>query len=197
MYRKIGLYFLSLWLLFLLTIVITIDIPLCFSENCSFIGFSEILRRNIIPLISIVCLLIGIYSYLDFSYKLRGATQMPFKITKIESIDYEHLTFLTTYIVPLVCFNFIDTRYQIVLLILLVVIGIIYIRTDLFYANPTLALLNYRIYRIDGEFKEGTRNNIILITRAKLGINQRCDYIKLDDRIYYAKPKNDDKTRTN
>lgn len=189
MYRKIGLFFLSLWLFFLLTIIITIDIPICFSKNCEFIGFAELLRRNIIPILCIVCLFIGLFSYADFTNKLRDATQMPLKIIKIEKIDYEHLTFLTTYIVPLVCFNFVDLRYQIVLLVLLIVIGIIYIRTDLFYANPTLALLNYRIYRIDGEFKDGTRNNIILIARTKLEINERCDYIKLDDRIYYAKPK--------
>lgn len=189
MYRKIGLFFLSLWLFFILTIVITIKIPISFSANSEFIGFAEVLRRNVIPLICLVCLLIGFYSYFDFTYKLKDATQMPFKITKIENIDYEHLTFLTTYIVPLVCFNFVDTRYQLVLLILLVVIGIIYIRTDLYYANPTLALLNYRIYRIDGEFKDGIRNNIILISRTKLEINYRCDYIKLDDSIYYAKPK--------
>lgn len=189
MYRKIGLFFLSLWLFFLLTIVITIDIPICIEGNCEFIGFIELFKNNIIPFLCIVCLLVGLYSYLDFTYKLKDATQMPFKIVRIENIDYEHLTFLTTYIVPLVCFNFVDTRYQIVLLILLVVIGIIYVRTDLFYANPTLALLNYKIYRVDGEFKEGKRENIILITRSKLSIEQRCDYIKLDDRIYYAKPK--------
>jgi len=116
---------------------------------------------------------------------------MPFKITEIQSIDYEHLTFLTTYIVPLVCFNFIDARYQIVLIILLIVIGAIYIRTDLFYANPTLALLNYRIYKIDGLFRDTEiRKEIILISRSKLEKDQRCDYIKLDNRIYYAKPKN-------
>lgn len=190
MYRKIGLFFLSLWLFFLLTIVITADIPICFTKDSEFVGFSYLIQNNVIPIVCILCLLIGFYSYLDFTYQLKGATQLPFKITKLENIDYEHLTFLTTYIVPLVCFNFTDTRYHIVLLILLVVIGIIYIRTDLFYANPTLALFNYRIYKIDGEFKEGVRNNIILITRSKLEINQRCDYVKLDNRIYYAKPKN-------
>ena len=115
---------------------------------------------------------------------------MPFKIKKIEGIDYEHLTFLTTYIVPLVCFNFVDIRYQLVLVILLIVIGVIYIRTDLFYANPTLALLNYKIYRVDGEFKEGIRLDVVLISRTTLELNQRVDYIKLDNRIYYAKPKN-------
>ena len=190
MYRKIGLFFLSLWLFFILTIIITADITICFSSDCNFIGLGNLLAKNIIPLICIICLMIGIFSYIDFSYKLKNAIQIPFKIIKIESIDYEHLTFLTTYIVPLVCFNFIDTRYQIVLVILLVVIGIIYVRTDLFYANPTLALLNYRIYRVDGNFKDGGRNNIILISRSKLELDQRIDYLKLDNRIYYAKTKN-------
>ena len=119
MYRKIGLFFLSLWLFFILTIIITANVPICFSNECDFIGFSKLLSNNIIPLICILCLLIGTYSYFDFSFKLKDATQIPFTISKIENIDYEHLTFLTTYIVPLVCFNFVDTRYQLVLIILL------------------------------------------------------------------------------
>jgi len=189
MYRKIGLFFLSLWLFFILTIIITADVPICFSQQFDFIGFRALLSNNVIPLICVFCLLIGTFSYFDFSFKLKDATQIPFKINKIENIDYEHLTFLTTYIVPLVCFNFVDTRYQLVLIILLIVIGVIYIRTDLFYANPTLALLNYRIYRVDGEFKDGIRENIVLISRKTLEVNQRVDYVKLDNRIYYAKPK--------
>jgi len=189
MYRKIGLFILSLWLLFILVIIITIEVPLCFSGNCEFIGLWPLIGSNIIPLICILLLFIGLISFLDFKNKLRDASQMPFVIEKKESIDYEHLTFLTTYIIPLVCFNFVDIRYQIVLLVLLIVIGIIYIRTDLFYANPTLALFNFRIYKVDGKFKDGIRTNIILITQSKLELEERCDYIKLDERIYYAKPK--------
>lgn len=189
MYRKIGLFFLSLWLFFILSIIITAQVPICLSDDCEFIGLYNLLSINVIPLICIICLIIGSISYFDFSYKLKDAIQIPFRICKIENIDYEHLTFLTTYIVPLVCFNFVDIRYQLVLIILIIVIGVIYIRTDLFYANPTLALLNYRIYRIDGEFKDGVREDIVLISRTKLELNQRVDYIKLDNRIYYAKPK--------
>ena len=189
MKRKIGLFFLSLWLFFILTIIITIDVPISFSENWVFIGWYELLTKNIVPILSLIGLLIGAFSYFDFSYQLRSSTDMPFSITKIENIDYEHLTFLTTYIVPLVCFNFIDTRYQLVLLILLVVICIIYVRTDLFYANPTLALFGFRIYKVDGDFENGLRESIILISKDKLFNNQRCDYIKLDDRIYFAKLK--------
>jgi len=189
MLRKIGLFFLSLWLFFILTIIITVKIPICFEGDCSFIGFSELIKTNIIPILCILCLFVGAYSYFDFTFKLRDANQMPFKIAKIENINYEHLTFLTTYIVPLVCFNFVDLRYQIVLLILIFVIAMIYIKTDLFYANPTLALLNYKIYKVDGDFKDGKRENLILISRNNLELKQRCDYIKLDNRIYFVKPK--------
>jgi hypothetical protein len=63
--------------------------------------------------------------------------------------------------------------------------GVIYVKTDLFYANPSLALLGYHIYEVDGEFKTGKREGIILITREKLNLGEKCHYIKLDERIYY------------
>lgn len=190
MKRKIGLYFLSLWLLFVLTFIITVDIPFCFQKEWMYIGTFDLLRRNIIPILCIVFIVVGIISYLDFGHKLKGAPEFPFKIDKIENIDYEHLTFLTTYIVPLVCFNFASIRYSIVLFLLLFIIGVIYIRTDLFYANPTLAILRFRIYKVSGDFIKGKRDNIILITRDKLSESDEVKYIKLDERIYYSKKVN-------
>ncbi len=188
MKRKIGLYFLSLWLLFILTFIITIKIPFCFKDNWAFLELLPFLKINIIPSFCLISIIIGVFSFLDFKHKVNGTPELPFKITTIENIDYEHLTFLTTYIVPLVCFNFSSIRYLIVLLILLFIIGIIYIRTDLFYANPTLAILQFRIYKISGEFvKDGIRNNLILITRDKLHKDDLVKYIKLDNRIYFAK----------
>jgi hypothetical protein len=188
MKRKIGLYFLSLWLLFLLTIIITIKIPYYLEKDWIYIGTTELIKINIIPIICLLAIIIGIISFYDFSFKTEGTPELAFRITTIENIDYEHLTFLTTYIVPLVCFDFCNIRYLLVLLILLIVIGIIYIRTDLFYANPTLAILQFRIYKISGNFiKYGNRENIILITRDKLEMADNVKYIKLDDRIYYAK----------
>ena len=111
-------------------------------------------------------------------------------MTKIESINYEHLTFLATYIIPLISFDFESFRQMIVLGLLLVVMGVIYIKTDLFYANPSLALLGFYIYKANGSFKNGIRDNIVIISREKFIIGQKVSYIKLDDRIYYAKGVN-------
>lgn len=187
MIRKIGLFFLSLWLLFILIIIITVKFPICISKDCSFFGFSLLLSNNIIPLFSFLALTIGFFSYFDFKHQMKGTPELSFKITEVEDIDYEHLTFLTTYIIPLVCFQFENLRYIIVFVILLIVIGSIYIRTDLFYANPTLAILQFRIYKVTGEFRTGEiRESRILISKDKLTKEDRVKYFKLDERIYYA-----------
>lgn len=187
MIKKIGFFFLSLWLLFVMIIIITIRIPICFSKDYSFVGISYLLLTNIIPLCSGLALFIGGCSYFNFEHQLKGTKELTFKITEIENIDYEHLTFLTTYIIPLVCFQFENLRYVIVFVILLIIIGLIYIRTDIFYTNPTLALLKFRIYKVTGTFrKEEVRENISIITKEELNIKDDVKYIKLDKRIYYA-----------
>lgn len=187
MIRKVGLYFLSLWLLFVLIIIITAKVPICFTQGSTFVGIKFLITNNIVPIISIFALFIGALSYYDFKHQMKGTLELSFKILEIENIDFEHLTFLTTYIIPLVCFEFDNIRYLMVFVILIIVIGSIYIRTDLFYANPTLAILKYRIYKVQGEFRNGEIKTKILICKDELNINDRVKYIKLDERIFYAK----------
>lgn len=185
--RKIELYILSLWLLFLFIIVITIDIPICFGDNCQFIGFKALLGTNVIPFISLCFLLYGGFGFFRFNNGLKGTTNIPFEVKKSENINYEHLIFLATYVIPLVSFNFENSRYLLVLVFLLIVMGIIYIKTDMFYANPSLALLGFKIYKVDGSFKNNTqRDGLIIITRSNINSKDKLTYIKLDDRIYYA-----------
>lgn len=142
---------------------------------------------NALPIFSILALFYCLYAYRSFQFDLKASTDIPFEITKIQDINYEHLTFLATYVVPLISFDFGSGRQMAVLALLLAVMGIIYIKTDLFYANPSLALLGFRIYRADGSFKHMNREGIILICRTKLAEKQHVSYIKLDDRIYYVR----------
>lgn len=184
---KIELYLISLWLLFLLIFIVTINIPICFGENCNFIGMKEILIVNLIPLVSIAFLLIGVICIFRFKYKLSGSEQTPINIKSIENKNYEHLTFLSTYIIPLIAFDLGKPRYFIVLIILLLAIGIIYLKTNLYYSNPTLAILGYRIYKANAEFRTENRSNIILISREELKVNQNVSYRKIDENIYYVR----------
>jgi hypothetical protein len=87
----------------------------------------------------------------------------------------------------LITFDFEKERYILVLAALLIIMGVIYIKTDLFYANPSLALLGFNIYKVDINISENTiKEGVIVITRRKLEAGKMFSYIVLDDRVYYS-----------
>lgn len=185
--RKIDLYILSLGLLFVFILIMTVKFPEGVIDLHHFSSWTRFFSLNIFPSIIFLCLLYAVFAYFRFDFDLKGATDIPFEVTKVEGINYEHLTFLATYVIPLISFEFSSARQLAVFVLLLLVMGVIYIKTDLFYANPSLALLGFQIYRANGSFKVGNRENIILISKCKLVENQKLRYIKLDERIYYVK----------
>jgi len=185
--RKIDLYILSLGLLFVFFIIIAAkfpSFPFAYKEPSS---WKALALENPLPLISLGLLFYCFFAYRRFDFDLNGASDIPFEIKSLQNINFEHLTFLATYVVPLISFDFGSSRQILVLTLLLVVMGMIYIKTDLFYANPSLALLGFHIYRANGNFKNGGRDGITLISRGRLCENQKVSYIKLDERIYYVR----------
>ncbi|WP_297807863.1 anti-phage protein KwaA [uncultured Methylophaga sp.] len=184
---KLELYILSLWLLFFLIILITLDFPVCFDPACSFIGWYELLSTNIVPLTAFFMLLLGMFFFFRFDYKISGSSKIPAKIIRIEDLNYEHLTFLTTYIIPLICFNLTSTRYLLALGLLLIIIGIIYVKTDKFYVNPTLAVLGFRLYKVSVLSRTGKKENIVVITKDHLGEHDQVRLLDLDDKVSFGR----------
>lgn len=188
---KIGLYITSLWLLFFLIFVLKVDIFIFCDTTHKFIGFKELLKRNIVPISSLIFLVIGLGYYKSFNYRISGTCYIQTKIKRLRNKNYEHITFLTTYIIPLIAFNLNETRYLITLIILLFIIGVIYVKTDLFFANPSLALLGYHIYEIDTEYKIDKKavqhNSITVITKELFAIENEINLMILDDNIFYGK----------
>lgn len=179
---KFEFYVISLWLLFLLIIVVKIDIPICLGDDCVFIGVERLVRRNFLPLLSLFFIFSGWVSYLRFKYRIKASRDLPVEVAQVEDLNYEHLTFLTTYIVPLICFNLDNARYVISLFVLLFVIGLIYIKTDKFYANPTLAILGFRLYKIDT-----AQGQKILITKDRITSGDKISFTRLDEKIVYGR----------
>jgi hypothetical protein len=191
-WEKFELYVLSLWLLFFLIIVVTADFPVCFGGNCSFIGWKTLISKNWIPLVSLSFLLLGVFYYFRFDYRISGSKKLPARIERIEDLNYEHLTFLTTYIIPLICFNLTSARYVFALIFLLIVIGIIYVKTDKFYANPTLAVLGYRLYKVTITTRTTKKESIVVITKDRLMESDQIRMLDLDEKVCFGrKIKND------
>ncbi len=71
--EKFELYIVSLWLLFLLIVVVTIDIPICLGTECGFIGLKALVGLNIVPVIALVFVGLGALYYFRFNYKIAGS----------------------------------------------------------------------------------------------------------------------------
>lgn len=188
---KIELYILSLWLLFGLLLINKIEVPICFGSDCHFVGFWKLLEANWIPAICIIGMIWGCYSFWRFKHRvIDSSKQGPWQIEEIENISFENLGFLATYIIPLLCFDLDfhldEGRNALMLFLVLFAIGAVYIKANLYYTNPSLALMNFRIYRISyrdqGVIKKG-----IVLSREKLKIADKVFAKYIDDNIYYIK----------
>lgn len=187
--EKYELYTLSLWLFFLLLFITNIDVPVCFGQDCEFIGFWELIRTNKFATASLMMLVLGAVFYWKFEYKIQGSTSIPVEITQVEDVNYEHLTFLTTYIIPFISLDLSKPGYPIALAVLLVVTGVMFVKTDKFYANPSLAVLGYKLYSAQIKKRTGKTSKVVIITRDGLQENSKIEYLELDERVYYAKAR--------
>lgn len=179
---KVGMYLLSLWLLFALIFVNKVSIEICLDcKLANRLELIEILKANVLPFICAGLLLVSIACYLRFRHLIAGAQDGPMVIKSIEDKNAEHLVFLATYVVPLVGFGLDNVRQMINLGITLGLLGALYVRTNLFYANPTLALLGFRIFNVT--FKDGPA---VLIANTGLEKDDAVNVLKLDRNIYFA-----------
>ena len=176
----------SLWLLFLfITIVAFVKPELTGTETIKDI-IIVYLKSNILSIISLVLSIISVSMTLLTRYEWKGVNNPPCEIIEIKNENYEYLTFLTTYIIPLICIDFEDIRYVIVLIILLTIIGVIFVKMALYYGNPTLALLGYKIYRATLKGIDAP-DGVILITKNKLKKGKSIKWIPLDKYLWVAK----------
>ena len=179
-------------ILILLVLAVFIDIKL-FDSNGAFLGVYDLICCNWFSIISIIFIIMGFIFLLLQNHELNGATNPCCRITKIENVNYEFLTFLTTYIIPLICFDFDKARYKIVFLILLIIIGIVFVKMNLYVANPILAIMGYKLYKVSVDKKKDNKD-ILVISRSELFNNDSIDWIKLDDTCWYVKRRSNERS---
>lgn len=177
---KIEIYFLSLALLFFLLLCKTICIPFDICNGWTFTGWDCSL---IVSLICAVCLIVCWIVWKRFDKSIvDNCGDIQVKVSAIKNKNYEYLTFLTTYIIPMICFNTSDIRDCIVMAILLIVLGALFVKTNIYYLNPTLALLKFNIYEatLDGQ-------DYILLSKDNISEKDQVRTFSLDHGVKYAK----------
>ena len=187
---KVGLYILSLLVLFVFIIFLTLEVPYCFGSKCEFVGGSkllDILIKNFASILSLIGLLAGGYFYFRFESEIEGSSLDVMQVEKSSSESYEHLVFLATYIIPFIGFTFDESRKTIAYFLLLAVIGLIFIRTDKYYANPTLALLGYKLFKSDVNCRDTQYKNMIIISKDDIEEDDHVNFKFLSNNVCFAR----------
>lgn len=184
MLQKIGLFIISIWFLFLLLFINKVQLPANYYE----VSIWCICKMNFIPIVCLTFMIIGLVYYRVFNYTIfKAAPDLPITITEIKNMNFHTLSFLITYVIPLLCFdldfNLDKERHLLMFFLVLLLIGIIYIRTNIFYTNPTLAIFGFRIY----EITTSDNKQMIAISKGSLQVNDNIFPKLIDENIYFVK----------
>lgn len=186
---QIGFYLLSMAAFFVVVAILGTDIPICFDDGAEFIGLLACLTTPgiIIPIICFIAL-VAIVIFINYLHqRLKGTTLGPIEVSEVKNINNDVMAFVGSYFLPLVSFNVAEEwQHFLVLIILFTLIGLIYIRANIYYTNPTLLALGYRVYKITGVYL-GTSCSAVVIVRGELKSGDIIKYIPIDDNTFYAR----------
>lgn len=196
MKRKVQLYIISLWFLWLLIFINKVKLLVQGPSGVWYLlSGRALLQANVVSLVAVVMMILAYVFYREFKYDVvEPAGGLAMKVVSVEGIEYEALSFLVTFIIPLACID-VDFnvngdfgRSLIFLFVTLFVIGMIYVRTNMFHTNPTLALWGFKVYKVTiakTNPEEAVRQFTIISQKPIIaGMNIRPT--RIDDTFYYV-----------
>lgn len=182
---KLSLYCISLWILMFMLIVLKMDVSMM-GEKSGLKALKEFLCTNMFSWVCVCIILVGLMGYAYFKDYLKNAKRLPVEIEECESVNYENLSFLATYVIPLVCFPMETDREIFVLFAVIIIIGCIFVKTNLYYTNPSLVLMGFNVYSVKCKNGDAFKNGIVIV-KGKLKVNDTIKYMSLSDNVYFVR----------
>ncbi len=95
---------------------------------------------------------------------------------------------LASVVLPFLTVNFTTIKECISSIFIIIVIGIITTKSNLYYKNPVLAIMNLKIYKLTTEHAySGEPKQFDVISFARLRLNDTLYLKKIGEGVYYAK----------
>lgn len=133
-----------------------------------------------------ICILISIKEIMYFQKKTIGAKKLPEKVISLKKEKETSLIFFATYILPLVTIDIQSLNDFVAFYIILMLILILCWKTELWYNNPILPILGYKIYTVKCE---DAINEEIIMSKNDICIGCMIEKIYITDEVAYARKK--------
>lgn len=162
-------------------------------QNDTEVTLCEILLHNwvlcVVLLLCFIWVVAAVYYFVSFQAFKWADRREGYQIVDIEEREDASLNFFLTLIIPLLMDDVSTIQGALTFLLIVAAISALLYRTKLFYANPILAMLGYRIYEF--RFKSNKEYPDERITAISLGCltgNNTIDYKSVTkDGIVFAK----------
>jgi len=142
------------------------------------------------PVWAIVVLIIGLLGFItlvlyffQFAPKL---SSIQGRITGLQRHDGDVMGYIASYLIPFVAIPFGGWQQGVALLIFVIVLGIVYVNSNMIHINPMLNLLGYHVYEVTLEHSEASHS---LITRRRITKNEMMHLTDIGDGIFLDKGK--------
>jgi hypothetical protein len=140
------------------------------------------------PALAYGALAIGIVgltlTYVYFFKIAPGMTPVQERVTERQIRDGDVMGYIASYIIPLVTLPLDGWQQISVLLIFVVVLGIVYINSDMIRINPMFSILGYHLYEIT---VENGAESFSLITRRRVRRGETIRLIDIGRNIFVEK----------
>lgn len=114
-----------------------------------------------------------------YIWRKLGTTEV--HVARARHRDADAIAYVATYVVPFATLG-VDTREsRVALLLFLGLVALLYVRAHLFYVNPILTVIGFRLYEVE---TASGRIMLVLSRRKYLSLNSTIDVRTLSDYIF-------------
>lgn len=139
-------------------------------------------EHSLIPYVGIILSVIGftgLFITIQVFNKISGERIEAKEIKSEGKLNFEYFL---AYIIPFIAIDIDETRQLLAYVVLFVFIGILYVKTNLIYVNPTLVILGYNLFRFKTEYEDA-----MLITKNSYEKALSNRVIPMDRGLYYER----------
>lgn len=191
---KLSLYLLSISPVFLFSAILCADIPVCWPwEKWEFVGKDYLIDHNILSLtvLGLGVVILIITCFIIKKSVTHSSAQQSKTVISFESLNAEVITYVASFFVPLVSFNLLQINYWLVLILIFILLGFCFFKSDRFFCNPMLLLFGFNVYKTELKLhtESGKEEKVTetLIVHGVLNEGNVLKNIALTNNLYYAR----------